>query len=66
MSIASGGLNQLGKIKFLLFKGQLIRAAVKIITDPAHSARIGINGFVAFALMFKQSQVTLIKFIKSI
>jgi hypothetical protein len=28
------GLNQLGKIKFSLFKGQLIRAAVKEFTDP--------------------------------
>ena len=60
------GLNQLGKIKFSLFKCQLIRAAIKIFTDPTHSARLCINGLVAFTLKFEQSQVTLIKFIKSI
>jgi len=51
------GLNELGKIKFSLFKGQLIRAAVKKSTDPAHSTRLSINGLVAFALKFEHSQV---------
>ena len=60
------GVNQWGKLKFSLFKGHLIRAAVKIIFDPAHSARVGVNSLVAFALKFEHPQVTLVKLIKSI
>ena len=59
------GLNQLGKIFFSLFQGQLIGAAIKMLTDPTHSPRVGINGLLAFTLKFEQAQVTLIKFIKS-
>src|SRR5450759_3276517 len=60
------GLNQLGKVFFSLFQGQLIGAAIKMLTDPPHSPRIGINGLLAFTLKFEQTQVMLIKFIKSI
>jgi len=45
------GLNELGKIKFSLFKCQLIRAAVKILTDSANGPGIGINGLVASDLI---------------
>ena len=37
-----------------------------MFTDPAHSSRVGINGLLTFTLKFKQTKVTLIKFIKSI
>ncbi|MDY0042511.1 MAG: HNH endonuclease [Desulforhabdus sp.] len=60
------GLHQIGKILLPLFQAQLIRATIKTFTDPAHSTRIGINGFFAFALQLEQTQVTLIKFFKSI
>ncbi len=43
-------LNQLGKIIFSLFQGQLIGAAIKMFTDPTHSPRVGINGFLTFTL----------------
>jgi len=47
------GLNQLGKVFFSLFQGQLIGVAIKMFTDPTHSPRIGINGLLAFTLKFE-------------
>lgn len=60
------GLDQVGKILFPLFQGQLVRATIKMFPDPAHRARVGINCFLTFALELEQTQVTLVKFIKSI
>jgi hypothetical protein len=59
-------LDQVGKILFLLFQGQFVGATIKMFSDSAHSARIGINGRLTFALQFEQTQVTLIKFVKSV
>jgi hypothetical protein len=60
------GLDQVGKILFSFFQGQLIGATIKMFTDSAHSARVGLNGLLTFALQLEQSQVTLIKFVKSV
>ena len=46
-------LNQLGKILFSLFQGQSIGAAIKMLGNPTHSPRVGINGLLAFALKFE-------------
>jgi hypothetical protein len=37
-----------------------------MFTDSAQRARIGFNSFLTFALEFERTQVTLIKFIKSV
>jgi len=37
-----------------------------MFADPAHGTGVGINGFLTFTLKFEQTNVTLIKFIKSI
>jgi hypothetical protein len=60
------GLHQFGKVLFLLFQTQLIRATIKMFTDPTHSPSVGINGLLTFALQLEQTQMTLIKLIKSI
>jgi hypothetical protein len=60
------GLDQVGKILFPLFQGQLIGATIKMVPDPAYGARVGINGLLAFSLELEHMPVTLIKFIKSI
>jgi len=60
------GRHQVGKIVFALLQGQLIGAAIKVLPDPAHGARVGINGLLTFALEFESLQVMLIKFIESI
>jgi hypothetical protein len=60
------GLHQVGKILFPLFQSQLIGAAIEMFTDPAHGARVGINGLLTFALKFERTQVTLVKLIKSV
>jgi len=56
------GLDKVGKILFPLFQGQLIRATIKVCTDPAHSACEGINGLLTFALELEHSQMILMKF----
>jgi len=38
------GIDQICKIDFQLFRGQLIRAAIKMFADPTDSPRIGIKG----------------------
>ncbi len=50
---------------FPFFQGQLIGATIKVCTDPAHSARVGINGLLSLALELEHAQMMLIKFIKS-
>jgi hypothetical protein len=60
------GFHQVGKILFPLFQGQFVGATIKMFSDSAHSARLGINGLLTFALELEQTQVTLIKFVKSI
>jgi hypothetical protein len=60
------GLDKVGKMLVPLFQDQLIRATIKVCTDPADSARIGINGLLTFALELEHAQMMLIKFIKSI
>ena len=60
------GVNQIGKVLFSLFQGQLIGAAIKTFTDSTYAPRIAINGFLTFAIKFKQTQVTFIKFMKSV
>jgi hypothetical protein len=47
------GLNKLGKVFFPLFQSQLVGAAIKTFNDPPHSARVGINGFLTFALQLE-------------
>jgi hypothetical protein len=37
-----------------------------MLCDSAHSARVGINGLLTFALELEQTQVPLIKLIKSV
>jgi hypothetical protein len=37
-----------------------------VFADPAHGSGVSINGLVTFTLKFEQTQVTLIKLIKSI
>jgi hypothetical protein len=59
------GRDKSGEIVFPLFQGQLIGATIKICTDPAHSVRVGINGFLTFALELEHAQMMLVKFIKS-
>jgi hypothetical protein len=51
------GLDKVGKIVFPLFQCQLIGATVKVCTDPADSARIGINGLLTFALELEHAQM---------
>jgi hypothetical protein len=60
------GLDLVEKIFLPLFQGQFAGAAIKMLRDPAYGARIGFNGLLTFALEFEESQVTLIKFIKSV
>jgi hypothetical protein len=60
------GLHQIGKILFPLFQGQFIGATIESFTDSPHGARIRVNGILTFALKFERTQVTLIKFIKSV
>ncbi|OIP90351.1 MAG: hypothetical protein AUK55_12975 [Syntrophobacteraceae bacterium CG2_30_61_12] len=59
------GHHQVGEVLLPLLQGQLIGAAIKMSCDPAHGSRVGINGLMTFALQFEQTQVTLIKLIKS-
>jgi hypothetical protein len=59
------GREKIGEIGFPLFQGQLIGATIKVCTDPAHSARVGIDGFLIFALELEHAQMMLVKFIKS-
>src|SRR5450631_3305509 len=58
-------INQLGKIAFQLFDGQLIRAAIKVIWDPSYSSCIAIDSLIAHASKLQRSKVTIIQFIKS-
>jgi len=44
------GLYQVGEVLFPLLQGQLIGAAIKTFIDPPHSARVGINCLLTFAL----------------
>ena len=60
------GLHQIGKILFPLFQGQFIGATIKSFTDSTHGACVGLNGLLTFTMQFEKTQVTLIKFIKSV
>jgi hypothetical protein len=59
------GRDKIGEVVFPLFQGQLIGATIKVSADTAHSARVGINGFLTFALELEHAQMMLVKFIKS-
>ena len=37
-----------------------------MFTNSAHGPRVGLNGFLAFSLKFEQTEITLIKVIKSV
>ncbi len=44
------GLHQVGEVLFPLFQGQPIRAAIKMLTHPAHGSGVGIHTLVTLAL----------------
>jgi hypothetical protein len=47
------GLDQIGKVIFKLFRFEFVRAAVKIIPDPANRPGVRINGLLGFTLKFQ-------------
>jgi hypothetical protein len=51
-------INQVGKIDFQLFDGQLIRATIKVTGDPPNGTRIAIDSLVALSLKLQRSEVT--------
>jgi hypothetical protein len=57
--------NKVSEVLLKLLGFQFVRAAIKIITDPANCPGISVNGFWGFALKFESSLVALIKFLKS-